>query len=168
MNSEIQIEHIAFKPSVHKYEIVIVADHLRSPENYGLLIRTAEAMGVERIIFVTDEYDTLTKRIKRTSRSAESNISIDFIANYNLLKSALNFENFKTIALEMTNESVSIENFKPEAEKMIICIGNEKRGLHQDLLDICDHTVHVKMFGKNSSMNVVTATAIALYQLVQN
>ena len=78
-------------------------------------------------------------------------------------------EKYTIIALEITNNSTSINNLKiSNKNKTAIIIGNENYGVSKNLLSIANHTTHIEMFGKNSSMNLAQATAICLYEVTNN
>ena len=75
-------------------------------------------------------------------------------------------KDFEKIALEITTESQKIEDLELNFNKKIaLIIGSEISGISNELLEICNKTVHIEMFGKNSSMNVVQAASIALYEI---
>jgi tRNA G18 (ribose-2'-O)-methylase SpoU len=75
-------------------------------------------------------------------------------------------ENFEIIALEITNTSVPIQKITtPKGQKIALLIGNEIDGVSEALLAIANQTTHITMYGNNSSMNVVQATSIALYEI---
>ncbi len=52
--------------------------------------------------------------------------------------------------------------------KICLILGSEQSGVSPSLLEIADHTVHIRMLGLNSSMNVATACAIAVYEMTRH
>ena len=79
-------------------------------------------------------------------------------------------EGYTIICLEITSKSQELREYVnnlTQLNKICLVVGSEKAGIHQALLDTADHTLHIPMFGDNSSMNVTTATAIALYEFTQ-
>ncbi|MNF86563.1 tRNA (guanosine(18)-2'-O)-methyltransferase [compost metagenome] len=73
--------------------------------------------------------------------------------------------NFEIIALEIASTSKPLKEVNiPENQKIALIIGSEIDGISDDLLKISNQIVHINMFGKNSSMNVVQAASIALYE----
>ena len=70
------------------------------------------------------------------------------------------------VALEITSHSQDVRSHKVEPEeKLCLILGSENKGVDQDLLSRADVTLHIPMVGKNSSMNVATAAAIATFEL---
>lgn len=88
------------------------------------------------------------------------------IEDYNELESYLTDNNFEIIALEITSNSKPLKEVMISFDKKIaLLIGSEINGISEELLKLSDQIVHINMFGKNSSMNVVQAASIALYEI---
>ena len=76
------------------------------------------------------------------------------------------YASYQLIALEITDESKALETLKVENDKPVaLIVGNENFGISEAVLKQCNEVVHIDMYGKNSSMNVVQATSIALYAI---
>ena len=73
--------------------------------------------------------------------------------------------NFCPIALEYTNKSMAFNHYTGDDPCMLI-IGNERRGVSEELLRISKKSLHVPMLGMNSSMNVSVATGIVLFHIL--
>ncbi len=78
----------------------------------------------------------------------------------------LKARNTQILCLELTTQSIPLQQLAL-APRQAVClvVGAENSGVNQALLDTADLTVHIPMLGNNSSMNVVTASAIALYEI---
>ena len=74
-------------------------------------------------------------------------------------------ENLPIIALEQSKDSVMLSEFQPP-EKFALLLGEEVHGITPELLDNCDFTVEIPMFGQKESFNVSVATGIALFGLI--
>ena len=80
----------------------------------------------------------------------------------------LKAENYKIVSLEITNNSQALDSFQlPKNTPIALIVGDENFGVHEDILALSDAVVHITMFGQNSSMNVVQATNIALYEFTK-
>ena len=76
---------------------------------------------------------------------------------------------YTIIALEITARSESIREFSlNKKEQTCLIIGSENLGISTELLTLADHHIHIPMYGKNSSMNVITSCAIAVHELIQH
>lgn len=161
-----QLEHQEISSHQHNQHIKILVDNLQSPANYGMMIRAAEALGVKEIIFYSERFDTLTAKMKRSSRSAEKYIQVRFVKDFEAEIEQAKADEFEIISLEHTSDSQQIRmcNFNQKS-KLLIC-GNEAIGVSDSLLEMSDYAVHLPMYGENSSMNVVMATSIALWEII--
>ena len=163
----IQLTHNDYKHEQKKFPIYLVLDNIRDVVNIGSTFRLSDALGVKKIFICgnIEKIDLENKKIKRVSRNTvnyvDYEIKEDIVDCINDLKD----NNIKVLALELTNQSVSIQKYKFEKGKSYaFIIGNEQHGVSQAALDIVDASVHIDMFGNNSSMNVSVATGIAVSQ----
>lgn len=157
----LQLTHHQIINDSHGKSIVLVLDHVQSPQNIGLIVRTAEAMGVQKIIVISERFSELTPKIKRLTRSAEKYIFIEFFTDLKFAIQSLKNQNFSILALEKTSQSVDCKLFKPKFPCAII-VGNEINGVEEEALKLCDAHVHLTMYGKNTSLNVAVATGMLL------
>ena len=83
-------------------------------------------------------------------------------------KTELKSKKHYLVALEITSSSKSLNHFSfPTNQPIALIIGDENFGISESLLKLCDAVVHIPMYGQNSSMNVVQATNIALYEITK-
>ena len=76
--------------------------------------------------------------------------------------------NYYLIALEITETSEVLSEFKLNTEQPIaLILGDENFGVSESILEQMDAVVHINMYGNNSSMNVVQATSITLYEITK-
>lgn len=161
-----QLTHENTRFEKRKFPITIVCDRIYFQQNIGSLFRIGEAFGIEKIIFIGKEIPLTPRKINKTSRSTHLQIPYFVIEETEEAKAFLLKENFEIIALEITNTSVPIQKITtPKGQKIALLIGNEIDGVSEALLAIANQTTHITMYGNNSSMNVVQATSIALYEI---
>ena len=135
--------------------------------NIGSLFRISDALGVEELIFCGENLQ-LSKRMKKTSRSTEKYVSHKVESDILQVVTSLKAKRYFIIALEITDSSTSLDDFTLNTNQPIaLIIGNENIGVSEDILKLADEIVHIKMFGENTSMNVVQATSITLYELTK-
>ncbi|HEX8013819.1 MAG TPA: TrmH family RNA methyltransferase [Flavobacterium sp.] len=148
------------------FPITLVCDHIYFQQNIGSLFRISEAFGVENIIFLGKDIPLTPRKINKTSRSTHLHVPHIVIEETVKLIDYLIENNFEIIALEITSNSKPLkEVIIPEDKKIALLIGSEIDGISDKLLEISNQIVHINMFGKNSSMNVVQAVSIILYEL---
>ena len=155
--------------------LVLIAHNLRSAHNVGSLLRTAEGLGLTVILSGYTPYPLLPqddrlphlsaktiKEIAKTALGAETSPiwtrQIDIVAVISQLK----LDGYTIIALEQTNQSISL----PEAklpDKTALIVGREVEGVEPEVLVLADQHIEIPMFGQKESFNVVQAAAMAMY-----
>lgn len=140
---------------------VIICDSLRTPENFGSVLRVADATGCQNIILLDSQLDLTNKKISRLARSCEKHLKIQF-ETFESYKATL--KQFKRcIALEITSSSSSL--FESNIKHCdAVVIGQENTGIREELLTTCHQAVHLPMFGINGSMNLSHALVVFLYE----
>lgn len=162
----IQKEHENIQNARHNLKIVIVAENIRTPENTGMIMRLADAFGIEKIFFVGEHAIDLTTKVKRASRNTYKTMRYEFRKDGKSEISELMKAGYQSIALEITQNSQSLYNFNADVhEKLVLVVGSERQGISEELLQLCHHHYHIPMFGENSSINVVNALAIGLFKI---
>lgn len=163
-----QLEHIEIENEEQKFPIVVICDNITSAENVGMIFRISEAMGVEHIYLCGDTLSPAHKKVQKTSRSTEKNVI--YSSKKSTLKTVQELQNdgYKTVALEITNDCKLLgeADFK-SLGKIALVLGNEQHGVDHDVLNTVDLSVAIKMFGKNTSINVVNSLSIALYEITK-
>ncbi|WP_053991171.1 TrmH family RNA methyltransferase [Mangrovimonas sp. TPBH4] len=162
-----QLTHYTTKFNKKQFPITIVCDNISNAPNIGSLFRTADAFGIEQLIFCGNDIP-MGRKMAKTARATEKIVS--FKIEENTLEVVLNLKQkgYQIIALEITSNSTPLHSFEHSDQPPIaLVIGDENFGVSDEILKNCDHVLHIEMFGQNSSMNVVQATSIALYELTK-
>ncbi len=145
---------------------MLVCDNVTNAANIGSLFRVCDAFGIEKLILCGNI--TLGRKITKTSRATEK--VVDFEINesaFSVVKN-LKAKGFQIISLEITSSSKPIHTVPFSKEKPIaLIVGDENFGISETILKSSHAVVHINMYGNNSSMNVVQATNIALYELTK-
>ena len=164
----LQHSHKSTPFSPKQFPIILICDGIKSPANIGGLFRICEAFGVSEVIFGAGRFDINSARIQRTSRGTHLKVPYSQVTDISDIIQQLKDQQYKVIALEITQTSILIENlsFNP-TDKIALIVGSEQQGISEELLEATTLHAHIEMFGNNSSMNAVQATGIALYILTK-
>ena len=164
-----QLDHYSTNFSTEKFPITLITDQVSSPANLGSLFRLADAFHIEKIIFCGIEEDVIhSNRLKRTARSTQNTVSFEFEENIEEVVKQFQQENIQLYALEITDDSIPVEELQLlDNPSIALIIGEENLGVNKDLLKKTSANIHINMFGNNSSMNVAQATGIALYEITK-
>ncbi len=163
-----QLRHDTTQFISKQFPLVIVCNHVSSPANIGSIFRLADSFGIEAIYFCGTDITIGGKRMERTARSTHKYVSHFVSENIQEVLLHLQNEKYDLVALEITDDSVAIDtvNFS-KLSKIALIIGEESAGVDQSILDQTTKNVHISMYGNNSSMNVASATGIAVYEITK-
>lgn len=162
-----QLVHEAHEGNERSSSLVIFAERLTSPYNVGSLFRLADALGVDQLYFGGDTPLPPNRKINKTSRSTERSVAFEHVQDSTQFLAELAKQEFELIALELCDESVSLRELIIDKNRPVcLILGEEQSGVSQESLDAADKVVHIPMHGKNSSMNVIQACAIAAYNII--
>ncbi|RZV63173.1 MAG: TrmH family RNA methyltransferase [Flavobacteriaceae bacterium] len=162
-----QLSHHNTNFTKRTFPVTLVCDNVTNAPNIGSLFRIADAFGVEKLIFCGQDI-SLGRRMTKTSRSTEN--SVDFEVKEDVIEvcKELRIQGHAIISLEITDTSKPIHTFTfPKERPMAIFVGDENSGVSEEVLKLSDDIILINMFGQNSSMNVVQATNICLYEIVK-
>jgi len=147
-------------------EIYLILDNLRSVHNIGAIFRTADATMVAKIYLCGITAHPPRKDLEKTALGAEKYVPWEYcettVDAINICRS----QNIPIIALEQTDKSTDFHQFKFK-KPLALIIGNEVDGIGNDNLALCDAAIEIPMYGCKNSLNVTTATGIALYEAIR-
>lgn len=148
---------------------IAVLEDIVNPTNLGAIFRSAAALKMDAVIL---SYGCSDPLYKRASRVAMGNV---FLLPWTIMDKGmwpdegmkiLRSEGFKTAAMALCNDSVSIadKNLHQE-EKLALILGTEGSGLLDETIKQCDYTVKIPMADGVDSLNVAAAAAVAFWEL---
>jgi len=163
----LQLTHYNTNFKKQTFPVVLVSENVANAPNIGSLFRISDAFGIEKF-YLCGENISFGRKSAKTSRATEKNVNYEFCNSAFEIAQSLKNQGYEIIALEITTQSKPIHTFSFSKEKPIaLIVGDENFGISEDILNISNHVIHIDMFGQNSSMNVVQATNIALYEITK-
>lgn len=162
-----QLTHYTSKFNQQTFPITLVCENVTNAANIGSLFRTADAFGIEKLIFSGTPIP-FGRKMTKSSRASEKYVSHEWVEDTEAGLKHLKILGYQIIALEITDSSIPLINMTFQTNQPIaLLVGDENFGISEKCLELSDHIVHIDMFGQNSSMNVVQATSIALYEITK-
>ena len=162
-----QLDHYSNTFNKRTFPIKVVTENVSNAPNIGSLFRAADAFGVEELIFCGPQI-SLGRKMTKTSRATEKAVKHRFELNINDVLLELKEACYYIIALEITTQSTPIIEFNfPKDKAIALIVGDENFGVSENSLEHCDAVIHIDMYGQNSSMNVIQATSISLYEITK-
>lgn len=169
MNKKIkQLTHTETVNLSRTFPLVIICEDFQSPENIGMTFRIADAMGVAHLYLAGNSPTLPHRKITKTARSADKRVPYSHHLDTSDLLQQLKQEGYQLIGLEITNQSKDIRSFNfANFDKIAFIAGAERYGISEATLTTLDATVYIPMYGVGTSMNVVTALSIGLYEITK-
>ena len=143
---------------------IVILENVMNPTNVGAIFRSAAALGMDAVLLTPGCSNPLYRRSARVSMGTVFQIPWTFLPQ--LPCPALTEMGFKTAAMALTDNSISIEDpLLMEQEKLALILGSEGDGLAEETIARCDYTVKIPMYHGVDSLNVAAASAVAFWQL---
>lgn len=139
---------------------VVVGVGVADGANIGRILRLTDALNCREVIFV-DTPHVDSQRIRKVSRGMSDKRPHRFMESVEFMAEIENYD--PLIAVEITSQSLDLFACNLPLEATFV-IGNERHGIPDEFLNLCQFAIHIPMFGINSSMNVATSLSIVLYE----
>jgi tRNA G18 (ribose-2'-O)-methylase SpoU len=139
-------------------DLVIACPPFRSRVNLSRIIRAASCSGVHRIIACGRP-----KIDSKIARDGATEIQLECHRSLPPVLKRLRQDGYLLVGLEQATNSQRLRDFA-FPQRTVLVIGHERTGIDQETLDLLDAVVEIPMFGLPHSLNVATATAIAIYE----
>lgn len=157
-----------FKAS-EKTPLAVVLDDVRSMHNVGSVFRTADAFRAELVCLCGITSCPPHAEIHKTALGAEDSVEWKHYGSAMEAVQELHAAGFEVYALEQVEGSVSLNDFVPEnGKKYAIVLGNEVKGVAQEVVDACDGALEIPQFGTKHSLNVSVSGGIAIWHFAKS
>lgn len=142
---------------------VVVIHGVVDTTNIGAIFRSAAALGMDVVLLTPDSCDPLNRRAVRVSMGSVFLVPWTWIDQPQEQLRALGF---RTVAMALTDRSVSLDNPKLKAEpRLALMMGTEGDGLPLPVIEAADYVVRIPMAHGVDSLNVAAASAVAFWEL---
>ena len=143
---------------------ILILDHIQDPQNFGAIIRTAEACGVHGIIIPRMRAVGVTPSVIKASAGAIEHVPIVKVANISNAIKKLKKEGLWIVGSSMEGDLYTEHDFKGDIG---VVVGSEGDGISRLVKENCDFLVRIPMKGYISSLNVSVATSVLLYEAIR-
>lgn len=145
--------------------LIIILDHIEDPHNFGAIIRTCEAAGVDGIIIPNDRSVEVNGTVVKTSAGTAEKVKIIRVTNIVSTIKELKKRGFWIYGTDMNGTNYSHLDYN--GKTAIIC-GNEGTGMSKLVEENCDFIASIPMYGDVNSLNASVATGIILFEAVKS
>jgi len=141
--------------------LALLLDSVGQPFNVGSIIRTAAALGVERIWLCGNCARPDHPSARKTALGTERLVSCDIEPAAAAAAAAAAADGLRVIAIELTDGAIPLHE-APLSGDVCLALGNEDHGCSAALLAAADVVAYIPQTGRVGSLNVAAAAAIAL------
>ena len=143
--------------------LLVILDHLEDPHNFGAIIRTCEAAGVDGIIIPKNRSVEVNSTVMRTSVGALDNVKVCQVTNLKSTIEYLKKQGFWIVGTDMDGTDYKKIDY---TGKIAIITGSEGFGMSRIVKEASDFIATIPMKGKINSLNASVATALVVYEAV--
>ena len=161
-----RIDVSQFKNS-KKLPLTIILDDVRSLYNVGSVFRTSDAFRIERIILcgITATPDNSLVEIHKTALGAEESVEWIYSKDCVSVVKELNDKGYVTVAVEQVEGSHKLDDLKVQpGNSYALVLGNEVKGVNQDVVDICKMSLEIPQYGTKHSLNVSVTAGVVIWE----
>ena len=148
------------------FERVLVLNNIQDPGNIGTLLRTADALGVKKVILCENCCELYNPKVIRSTMGSIFRLDISVVKCFETVVKYLKANNITTYAAVVDKQAQSIENITFDG-KCAAVIGNEGNGLSDEHTALCDSKITISMKGNAESLNASVAAAIILWEMTK-
>jgi tRNA G18 (ribose-2'-O)-methylase SpoU len=151
-----------------KLPLKVVLDDVRSMYNIGSVFRTCDTFRVEEVCLCGICQTPPSTEIHKTALGAEESVSWRYFKTALEAVETLKKEGYKVLSIEQVEHSTKLQTFVPQHDiKYAVVLGNEVKGVHQEVVDASDGCLEIPQLGTKHSMNVSVTAGIIIYKFAE-
>lgn len=151
-----------------KLPLVVVLDDVRSMHNVGSVFRTGDAFRIEAVYLCGITSTPPSSEIHKTALGAEDSVTWKYYPTAIEAVEALRNNGYEIYAIEQAHGSTKLQTFTPiNNKKYAVILGNEVKGVHQEVIDTSDGCLEIPQFGTKHSMNVSVTAGIIIWHFAK-
>ena len=151
-----------------KISLIVVLDDVRSMHNVGSVFRTGDAFRIEGIYLCGITSTPPMAEIHKTALGAEDSVNWKYFETAAEAVETLKSEGYEVYSVEQAHGSTKLQSFIPSInKKYAVILGNEVKGVHQEVIDTSDGCLEIPQFGTKHSMNVSVTAGIIIWHFAK-
>ena len=151
-----------------KLPLIVVLDDVRSMYNVGSVFRTCDAFRVEAVYLCGISCTPPATEIHKTALGAEDSVNWKYFKTALEAVDELKKEGYQVLSVEQVEHSTKLQTFIPqEGQRYAVILGNEVKGVHQEVVDASDGCLEIPQLGTKHSMNVSVTAGIIIYKFAE-
>jgi tRNA G18 (ribose-2'-O)-methylase SpoU len=151
-----------------KMPLTVVLDDVRSMHNVGSVLRTADAFRVEEVVLCGITGQPPHAEIHKTALGAEDSVNWRYESTALSAVTRLRAQGVTVLSVEQAEGSTMLPSFQPErGKRYAVVLGNEVKGVHQEVIDCSDACLEIPQEGTKHSLNVSVTAGIVIWHFAQ-
>lgn len=151
-----------------KLPLIVVLDDVRSMHNVGSVFRTCDAFRIEAVYLCGITSTPPNAEIHKTALGAEDSVEWKYFDTALEAVEALKSNSYEVYSVEQAHGSTMLQEFTPiYNNRYAVILGNEVKGVHQEVIDASDGCLEIPQFGTKHSMNVSVTAGIIIWHFAQ-
>ncbi|PID87783.1 MAG: RNA methyltransferase [Bacteroidia bacterium] len=169
LNSEMERKSLEEFRDFRKIPLVVVLDNVRSLHNVGSVFRTCDAFLVEELILCGITGQPPHAEIRKTALGASESVKWSYFRDTKEAVSSLREDSYILLAGEQTEHSICLSNFEPDLNrKYALFLGNEVKGVQQEVLDNMDGVLEIPQEGTKHSLNISVSAGVFIWHFYRS
>lgn len=147
-----------------KIPLIVVLDNVRSLNNVGSVFRTSDAFLVKAVYLCGITATPPHPEIHKTALGAEDSVEWRYFEDTNDAVDKLHEEGYIVYAIEQVENSIILSDLQLNKDcKYAVVLGNEVKGVQQNIVDKCDQSIEIPQFGTKHSLNVSVTAGLVIW-----
>ncbi len=147
--------------------LAVLVDNVRSLYNVGSIFRTSDGAMIEKLILAGFTPHPPRKEIDKTALGSTKSVPWEFTKQPAEHLRSLKERGYKPCCLELTDASIHYFDVQKRDFPLCLVLGNEITGVSKELIELCDMSIEIPMYGMKQSLNVAVAYGIAVFELAK-
>ena len=165
-NSELDRLTVDEFKKTDKIPLIVILDNIRSLNNIGSVFRTSDAFLIEKIYLCGITAQPPHKDIHKTALGATETVAWEYAEDTLEVVEKLKSKNIIVCAIEQAQNSIMLQDFSIKLnQKYAIVMGNEVKGVQQEVVSSSDYCIEIPQFGTKHSLNISVSCGVVLWDL---
>ena len=151
-----------------KLPLIVVLDDVRSLHNVGSVFRSGDAFRVEAVYLCGITATPPHPEIHKTALGGEDSVAWRYFPTATEAVESLHNDGFFVYSIEQVDGSTKLQNLQLDTDKRYaVVLGNEVKGVHQEVVDMSDGCLEIPQFGTKHSLNVSVTAGMVIWEVAK-
>lgn len=166
-NSELDRKSVSEFKTAEKTPIIVILDNIRSSNNVGSVFRSSDAFLIEKIYLCGITATPPNKDIQRTALGSTDSVQWEYAKDTISIVKKLQQQGVYVASIEQAEDAILLNNFTPPVgKKLAIIMGNEVKGVQQEVVSESNSCIEIPQYGTKHSLNISVTCGIVLWDLL--